>query len=166
MRAKAKAKAKSRSKTKAKAKSKVKVQAKAKIQTKSKAQPKSSRESDFTAAARRLEAILMKYQRGDLKGRHDPWLGGVCLIGPANEASKGREVWFGAVGERKNYVSYHLMPVYAFPDLLKKVSPELKARMQGKSCFNFKEVDEKLFAELARLTEEGYKRFKAEKLVR
>ena len=175
---KAKAKTKTKSRTKAKAKSKVKVQAKAKtkakakMQTKSKAQPKSkiqtesSGKSDFSAAARRLEAILMKYQRGELKGRHDPWLGGVCLIAPANEASKGREVWFGAVGERKNYVSYHLMPVYAFPDLLKKISPELKQRMQGKSCFNFKEVDEKLFAELARLTDEGYKRFKAEKLLR
>jgi hypothetical protein len=159
MRAKAKTKAKSRSK--AKAKSKVKAQAKSKTKTRAKSPAK----SDFGAAARKLEAILMKYQRGDLKGRRDPWIGGVCLIGPANEASKGREVWFGAVGERKNYVSYHLMPVYAFPDLLKKVSPELKARMQGKSCFNFKEVDDKLFAELARLTEEGYKRFVAEKLL-
>ena len=160
MKAKAKTKAKSRSKAKSKAKSKVKAQAKSKTTT------KASATSDFTAAARKLEAILMKYERGSLKSRPDPWIGGFCLIGPATEASKGREVWFGAVGERKNYVSYHLMPVYAFPDLLKKVSPELKARMQGKSCFNFKEVDEKLFAELARLTEEGYKRFKEEKLLR
>ena len=159
---KAKAKTKSKSRSKAKLKSKVKVHAKSKAKTRT----KSSAKSDFAAAARKLEAILMKYQRGDLKGRRDPWIGGVCLIGPANEASKGREVWFGAVGERKNYVSYHLMPVYAFPDLLKKVSPELKARMQGKSCFNFKEVDDKLFAELARLTEEGYQRFKEEKLLR
>lgn len=159
---KAKAKTKVKSRSKAKAKSKVKMQAKSKAETRT----KSAAKSDFSAAARKLEAILMKYQRGSLKSRPDPWIGGVCLIGPANEASKGREVWFGAVGERKSYVSYHLMPVYAFPDLLKKVSPELKARMQGKSCFNFKEVDEKLFAELARLTEEGYKRFKEEKLLR
>ena len=160
MKAKAKTKAKSRSKAKSKAKSKVKAQAKSKTTT------KASATSDFTAAARKLEAILMKYERGSLKSRPDPWIGGFCLIGPATEASKGREVWFGAVGERKNYVSYHLMPVYAFPDLLKKVSPELKARMQGKSCFNFREVDNKLFAELARLTEEGYQRFKEEKLLR
>ncbi len=67
---------------------------------------------------------------------------------------------------RKNYVSYHLMPVYAFPELLKGASPELKKRMQGKSCFNFKAVDDKLFAELLRLTEKGYQRFKDEKLIR
>ena len=162
MKAKAKTKAKSRSKAKSKTKSKVNAQAKSKAKTRTKSPAK----SDFTAAARKLEAILMKYQRGSLKSRPDPWIGGFCLIGPATEASKGREVWFGAVGERKNYVSYHLMPVYAFPDLLKKVSPELKARMQGKSCFNFREVDNKLFAELARLTEEGYQRFKEEKLLR
>lgn len=152
---------------KAKAKTKAKSRSKAKTQPKSKtkARTKTAAKPDFAAAARKLEAILMKYQRGSLKMRPDPWVGGFCLVGPANEPSKGREVWFGAVGERKNYVSYHLMPVYAFPDLLKKVSPELKKRMQGKSCFNFKEVDEKLFAELARLTEEGYKRFKEEKLI-
>jgi hypothetical protein len=33
------------------------------------------------------------------------------------------------------------------------------ARMQGKSCFNFKKIDKGLFAELAKLTDAGYKRF-------
>src|ERR1700752_2112410 len=52
---------------------------------------------------------------------------------------------FGGVRMGKNYVSYHLVPVYASPDLLKMISPELKKRMQGKGCFNFKQVDKKLF---------------------
>jgi hypothetical protein len=42
----------------------------------------------------------------------------------------------------KNYVSYHLMPVYGCPKLLDNISKKLRARMQGKSCFNFKTVDE------------------------
>jgi len=42
----------------------------------------------------------------------------------------------------------------------------LKKRMQGKSCFNFKTVDDKLFRELARLTDKGYRRFKKEKLIK
>jgi hypothetical protein len=58
------------------------------------------------------------------------------------------------------------MPVYAFPELLDPISPGLKKRMQGKSCFNFTSVDEKLFNELAELTERGYERFKQEKLIR
>jgi hypothetical protein len=39
-----------------------------------------------------------------------------------------------------------------FPELLKNISPELKKRMQGKSCFNFKKVEPDLFKELKELT--------------
>jgi hypothetical protein len=84
------------------------------------------------------------------------------LIGPPTPRSKGKDVWFGAARIGKRYVSYHLMAVYAFPDLLDGISPELKRRMQGKSCFNFTHVDEKLFQELEELTERGYERFKKE----
>ena len=87
------------------------------------------------------------------------------LIGPPTARSRGKEVWFGAARIGKRYVSYHLMPVYAFPDLLDGISPELKKRMQGKSCFNFTHVDEKLFKELEVLTEQGYERFKREGLI-
>jgi hypothetical protein len=66
---------------------------------------------------------------------------------------------FGGVRRGKNYVSYHLMPVYASNELLKSISPELRKRMQGKSCFNFKAVDKKLFAELKQLTKAGATRF-------
>jgi len=37
--------------------------------------------------------------------------------------------------------------------------------MQGKSCFNFKEMDEKLFKELGRLTRAGAARFTDQKFV-
>ncbi len=52
----------------------------------------------------------------------------------------------------KAYVSYHLMAVYGNPEALKGMSKELRARMQGKSCFNFKVADEALFQELEELT--------------
>src|SRR6187397_1674282 len=45
----------------------------------------------------------------------------------------------------KAYVSYHFMPVYMFPELRESMSSELRTRMQGKSCFNFKRMDEPLF---------------------
>src|SRR4051812_29867569 len=72
---------------------------------------------------------------------------------------------FGGVRLGKNYVSYYLMPVYACPDLEQAISPQLKKRMQGKSCFNFKEVDKKLFAELKQLTRDGATRFSNEQFV-
>ena len=45
------------------------------------------------------------------------------------------------------------------------MSPELKKRMQGKSCFNFKEVDEQLFKELATLTKAGAAKFSDERFI-
>src|SRR5437667_5051496 len=72
---------------------------------------------------------------------------------------------FGGVRLGKAYVSFYLMSVYASPDLLKSMSPELKKRMQGKSCFNFKEVDEKLFKELKQLTKAGAAKFNDGKFI-
>jgi hypothetical protein len=60
----------------------------------------------------------------------------------------------------KSYVSYHLMPVYMLPQLKKTISAELIRRMQGKSCFNFKVIDEYLFKEIENLTAHGFEECK------
>jgi hypothetical protein len=66
---------------------------------------------------------------------------------------KGQPMWFGAVKLGKAYVSFHLMPLYMSPTLEKEISPALKKRMQGKTCFNFKTLpDAELIADLKRLT--------------
>ncbi|MEW6511125.1 MAG: hypothetical protein AB1428_09230 [Bacteroidota bacterium] len=73
-----------------------------------------------------------------------------------------KPAFFGAARIGKSYVSFHLMPVYAYPELLRNASPALRKHMQGKSCFNFTTVERALFAELRRLTREGYRRFKSD----
>ena len=85
------------------------------------------------------------------------------LDGPYSEKWK-REVFFGSAQIKKNYVSFYLMPVYMYPDLLREISPELKKRMQGKSCFNFKKVEPELFQELEDITKNSYERFQKEEL--
>ena len=40
----------------------------------------------------------------------------------------GRPLYFAGVKTGKNYVSYHVMPLYMKPDLLKVVPPALKKR--------------------------------------
>ena len=65
---------------------------------------------------------------------------GFSLDGAYSEKWK-KELFFGAAQIKKNYVSFYLMPVYMYPDLLKNISPELKKHMQGKSCFNFKKIE-------------------------
>ena len=76
-----------------------------------------------------------------------------------------KPLMFGAVRLCKAYVSFHLMPVYMDRDLLKAISAELKKHMQGQACFNFKTVDESLFAELRELTTAGMHRWKALQLL-
>lgn len=77
----------------------------------------------------------------------------------------GSPVFFGAVQIKKQAVSFHLMPVYSEPALLESISPDLRKRMQGKSCFNFKAVDEILFQELEVLTKAAYQYYVQEGLV-
>jgi len=83
---------------------------------------------------------------------------------PLLETNKKPE-FFGAVQIKKSYVAYHLMPVYYYPELLDTISQELKNQMQGKSCFNFKDIDDKLFAELNTLTKSCFDKYKALKKV-
>ena len=114
-------------------------------------------EKDFRLTFTRLKRILQKYEKRLTIVADKP--DNYYLDAGYSEKFK-RTIFFGAVTIKKNYVSFHLMPVYAFPDLLKDISPTLKKRMQGKSCFNFTTVDEAMVAELAELTKEGVARYK------
>ena len=78
---------------------------------------------------------------------------------------RGKPLYFAGVRTGKNYVSFHLLPVYFCPELLKGMSPVLKKRMPGKACFNFAAVDEPCLAELSRLTSAGLKKFKSKQFL-
>ena len=109
--------------------------------------------ADMTPVFEALRAVLAPYSRV-LAVQTDT---ATELYLDTHHAQKnGKPLFFGAVQVKKRFVSYHLMPVYVQPALLDAVSPALKARMQGKSCFNFKAVEPALFAELAALTHAGY----------
>jgi hypothetical protein len=82
-----------------------------------------------------------------------------CLEGGVHpKHKKPMPIAWAEIG--KSYVSFHHMGIYARPELLEGVSKELKARMQGKSCFNFTSVDRRLFIELEKLTVRGFDAFK------
>lgn len=112
---------------------------------------------DFQQIFERLKQILKPYE-ANLLVKQDSQEG-YSLDTPFQVKYK-KEVFFGAVQVNKNYVSFHLMPVYIFPELLEGISPALKKRMQGKSCFNFTTIDEPLFSELAELTRRGAEQFR------
>ena len=85
--------------------------------------------------------------------------GAYYLSTKSSKTASGAAIWFGGVQIKKNYVSFHLIPVYANPTLLKSVSPSLLKRMQGKSCFNFTAIEPAHVKELKALTKTGYDGF-------
>ena len=118
--------------------------------------------NDFDKVFTKLKSILMPYvKKMDVAHNSETYY----LLNTRYIMKNKQPLCFGGVRLCKSYVSFYLMSVYASPDLLKSISPELKKRMQGKSCFNFKEVDEKLFKELAQLTRAGAAQFSDGKFI-
>lgn len=113
--------------------------------------------ADFVGVFEQLKAILKPYEKQLLLKADVP---GNYSLETHQVRPDGYVPWFGGVQIKKSYVSYHLMPIYSYPELLRGISLELKKRMQGKSCFNFKKLDEELLQELQTLTQKGFERFK------
>ena len=109
----------------------------------------------FTALRKLLESFLGEIRvQTDKPGNYHTEIPGMF--------HRGKPLYFAGLRTGKNYVSFHLLPVYGAPELLKGMSPALKKRMQGKACFNFTTVDGPCFAELRRLTAAGLKLFKSQ----
>jgi hypothetical protein len=118
-----------------------------------------SPQSEFPIIFEHLKAILKPYVK-QMKVKIDS-ANGYSLDGRYSKKWK-KELFFASVQIKKNYVSFYLMPVYMFPELLKGISPELKKHMQGKSCFNFRKIEPALFKELAELARTGCEKFQEE----
>ena len=122
--------------------------------------------TEFDSIFAKLRAILRKHA-GTLRVKEDT-AGCYCLEGPAGPATL--RAWGGKMKRPtipvawvqigKAYVSYHLMALYGSAPLSEGLSAELKARRQGKTCFNFKKEDETLFNELDQLTGKGIAGFR------
>ena len=110
---------------------------------------------EFPLVFESLKEILKPYAKKLTIKTDNPNL--FYLDAAYNEKWK-KELFFASTQIKKSYVSFYLMPVYMFPDLLKNISPELKKHMQGKSCFNFKKIEKPLFDELSQLTKQGFER--------
>ena len=116
-------------------------------------------QTDFPLVFEALKAILEPYSKKLTVKSDKPDL---FYLDAAYSEKWKKELFFASAQVKKNYVSFYLMPVYMYPDLLKNVSPEIKKHMQGKSCFNFKRVEKSLLAELSQLTKQGFERLMKE----
>lgn len=115
--------------------------------------------TDFPLIFEHLKKILRPYAPKLTVTADAPTV--FSIDGPYSEKWK-KELFFASAQVKKNYVSFYLMPVYMYPDLLKGISPGLKKHMQGKSCFNLKKAEPEFLKELAALTKRGFERLKKE----
>lgn len=109
--------------------------------------------SNLDTTFAQLRTIMLDAGAGQVVGCDEP--GNLILHTHDADPKTGKPHWFGAVSLKKNYVAYHLIPLYTDPTLGATLSDALSKRRQGKSCFNFKTPDPALFAELAALTRKG-----------
>src|SRR2546430_1225167 len=107
---------------------------------------------NFSIVFEQLKRILQKYESNLVVQADTP---GNYYLSAGFSQKYQKELMFGAVQIKKNYVSFYLFPVYMFPDLLNDLSPQLKTRMQGKSCLNFSKRDAAIVVELAALSQKG-----------
>ena len=117
---------------------------------------------DLTTVFAELHKILAPYA-AKLDTKKDD--GNELYVDTWHAQKNKKSIFFGAVQLKRSYVSFHLMPVYLEPELLASSSVELKSRMQGKSCFNFSDVELKLVEELEALTKASYESLKAQGFV-
>lgn len=104
----------------------------------------------FDAVHAELRAIMLAEAAGLTIARDAP--GDLEVRTATADPKTGKPGWFGTVTIKKSYVAYHLIPLYEHPALADGLSPALAKRRQGKTCFNFKDADPAMFAELAALT--------------
>ena len=114
--------------------------------------------TDFDAAFAALKAVFVPYAERLLVKADTPTNYALYSRVPSPfPQHKGHGMYFGSVQIGKAYVAFHLMPLYMNDELTATMSAELKKRMQGKTCFNFKAAPEtELVEELRRLTEAGF----------
>ena len=110
----------------------------------------------FPATVATLRGMLDKHAKNLLVHVDKP--GDYQLCSSTKTDRIGRPLFVAAVQTKKSYVSLHLMPVYACPELVKELSPSLKKRMQGKACFNFTTIEPEHVKELSALTKKGFAR--------
>jgi hypothetical protein len=120
------------------------------------------RADDFAKAFYGLKMVFAKYEKylhvnADTREKY--------YLETKSASYNGKPLFFGAVIRGRAYVSFHLMPLYWEPSLVKGISATLKERMQGKSCFNFSAPDPALFRELGKLTARGFALYKRKNLL-
>lgn len=78
---------------------------------------------------------------------------------------KMTEMCFSGVVIQKNFVGLYFFPIYTHPQSFTEIPDELRKCLKGKSCFNIKKADDKLFRQIEKMAKQGFKLYKQEKWI-
>ena len=110
---------------------------------------------ELAAVQGRLEAILQPY-----RSRLETFeIYGVPML--RRPGARAHD-WFAGVSPGNGVIRFFLLPMYAHPELLEGISPELRKRKRGASLFAFTDVDDGLIDELTALTERSFAAYMTE----
>jgi hypothetical protein len=104
---------------------------------------------------RALRALLLVYAEGRVV-RDEPGAFELATAKPFG----GKPMFFGAARAREGYVSFQLMPVSVFPELLDGISAKLRSTLDDTSTFRLRTLSPALLHELAGLTVAGLDLFR------
>ena len=74
---------------------------------------------------------------------------------------KYKEIYFGGVLIQKTMVAFYFFPIYSHPTEFVIPAP-IKKNLKGKSCFNFKKLDDAQEKAIGQLLKEGLALYKKE----
>lgn len=77
---------------------------------------------------------------------------------------KFKECYFGGAVIKKTMVAFYFFPIYTHPKSF-TLPDAIKKNLKGKSCFNFKKIDEVQEKAIAQLLKEGADFYKKEKIL-
>lgn len=126
---------------------------------------------DPDATFRALRELLGKYTEGlEIRVDTDEQFSLAGTPGPATVSAWGGKLrratipvaW---VKREKSYVGYHLMGLNGNAALIASLSPALRAQMQGKTCFNFRQPDIVVFRELDGVTKASLDALRRERFI-
>ncbi|MGH9840763.1 MAG: hypothetical protein ACREEM_18450 [Blastocatellia bacterium] len=122
--------------------------------------------TDFQLIYRRLREIFSQFTppltvTADVQGRYE-------TVSKKDLVVSGRkltEMCFGGVVIWKNFVGLYFFPIYTHPQSFTGLPDEVKKCLKGKSCFNVKKADDKLFRQIEKMAKQGFKLYKQEKWI-
>lgn len=108
----------------------------------------------LAAVEARLRAILVPYESKLVAGS-------VYNLPTLTRPGAKKHDWFAFVKPGPKHVSFFLLPIHTWPDLLEGLSSALAKRVTGASCLTFAAIDEAQATELEGLVARAYERYAA-----